>query len=143
MKKIILILTLLISSCSSEETITFGFEDPETTKSALKIIKEKNIWFKLQSNGRYEFRVSDIPQIQKIYAEVANSIIPFGRSSGHGPEILEIIVKKLKSHKIPYTIKNYQGDNWIIWEDKDHKKVQEVKKEAQKEFSEMLQNKLN
>jgi len=143
MKITLIILTLLLTSCAKEETISFHLAAPEAKPAAFERFKKEDIWFKELQDGRYEFRVEDIQRIKTIFMEEVNKIIPFGRSSGHGPEILKIIVKKLKQQNIPYKINKFEGDNWLVWEEKDHDIVQKIKKEASKELTEMMQNELN
>ena len=138
MKILIFTIALLLIGCSSEETITFGFESSVAADIAIEMMQKENIWYKQKKNDKYEFRKKDFQRIQEIYADATNQIIPFGRSSGYGPEMFEIMVKKLKSQGVPYKVTNYLGENWIIWEEEDQKRIKEIENMAKNELIETL-----
>ena len=143
MKAFILILSLLILSCSSEETVSLGFSAPESEKITIERLKKENIWFKRKADGRYEFLASDIPRIRVIYGEATSQIIPFGRSAHYGPEMHSIMVKLLNSHNVPFVLRQYQNETWVIWEEPHHEKVKRLEKIAEKEFAQLFNNGIN
>ena len=139
MKILLILLTLLLSAgCTQEKTITFSFSAPEAEKIAVKKLKEQNIWFRKAAGGRYEFLASDVKRVQEIYRDASNLIIPEGRSSSYGPEMFKIMEKLLNKEKVPYQVRQYQGSNWIVWEESDSKRIQEIQKLAENELMVML-----
>jgi len=113
---------------SGEEIITFALKDPKAVKSALRIFKEENIRFNLNSNGRYEFLVSDLPKIKKIYYGVVNNVSPYGNIATYNPEMQKLMIKTLNEHKTPYVIHYEQGVQWITWKESEHEKVKGAEK---------------
>ena len=135
MKTILIILTLLIASCTKEETVAFGFQIPEALPDALKKLENENIWYKKLNDGRYEVYVKDIQKIQKIYGEEVNKIIPPYRSVQYHPDILAIIEKKLKKRNIPYKIRLAENEKWLVWEEENEEEVKKIATEATDEAS--------
>lgn len=138
MRITVLLIMLIMVGCSKEPTVSFGFEAPEGEVLAVKVLKEENIWFDKKSDGRYEFKQSDVPRVQEIYYQATNSIIPFGRSSSHGPEMQSIFVKNLNNAGVVFEIRKYNGQDWIAWEESQAQKVKEAYEASEKELDAML-----
>ena len=107
----------------------------EAKVAAFEKINKENIWYKNLKDGRYEFRLKDIQRIKQIYGDEVNKIRPFGRSTHYHPEILSIIKKKLEEKNIPYKVRKFEGELWLVWEENNHDQVQKIADEASKEFS--------
>ena len=138
MRITVVLLMLILVGCSREPTVSFGFEAPEGEVLAVKAFEEENIWFAKKPDGRYEFKQSDVPRVQEIYYQATNSIIPFGRSSSHGPEMQSIFVKNLNKAGAVFEIRKYNGQDWIVWEESQAQKVKEAYQVSEKELHEML-----
>ena len=138
MRIIVVLLILMLGGCSKEPTVAFSFEVPEVEVLAVEALKEGNIWFAKKSDGRYEFKKSDVPRVQEIYFQASNSIIPFGRGSSHGPEMQSIFVRNLNKVGAVFEIRRYKEQDWIVWEESQAQIVKEAYEVSEKELHAML-----
>ena len=129
MKTSIFLIALLIFGCSNKNTVSFKFDAPEAKALAIEKIKNNNIWFKLKNDGSYEFNANDLNKIITIYAEVTNSIIPFGRSTHFGAKMQKRILKEFNSNGISYKLNQFQGVTWVVWPESESEKVEKIKKQ--------------
>ena len=125
----------MLNGCSKEETISFHTFAPEVNAAVFEKIDKESIWYKKLNNDRYEFRVKDIQRIRQIYGEEANKIRPFDRSTYYHPDILSKIIIKLDKNNIPYQVRQFEGEDWLVWEENNNYQVQEIAKEATTELS--------
>lgn len=140
---IFIFFNLLFSvSCSDREKVTVGLADRGAEKITIEKLKSENIWYESEKDGRYTFLASDIDQIIEIHKNSTEQIIPSGRSISYGDELHEIVIRKLEAEDIPYTVRKYDGSDWIIWEQSDDIKFKKATKEVEDEFYEKLKSKL-
>ncbi|WP_373033756.1 hypothetical protein [Sulfurovum sp.] len=96
------------------------------------------MWYKQLPDGRFEFKETDVKAVGIIVGNIYESIIPSGNSSSYGPEMENIINKKLKSSTLQVEVRRFDGENWYIWSDAQSNEYKALVREAEEELMSAL-----
>lgn len=138
MRHLLIILVLVLSACSTENTVSFGITPPEVADIAKHEFDRNGIWYKQMPDGRFEFNESDVQIVRMLVGNIVESIIPSGNSSSYGPEMERIIVKKLEASSLQVDVRRFNGENWYIWSDAQSNEYKALIREAEEELMSAL-----
>ncbi len=127
-----------MAACSTENTVSFGLGPSEVAELAKHEFERNGMWYKQLPDGRFEFKETDVKAVGIIVGNIYESIIPSGNSSSYGPEMENIINKKLKSSTLQVEVRRFDGENWYIWSDAQSNEYKALVREAEEELMSAL-----
>ena len=136
-----LLLVLSFNVYSFENNIKLA--DPEQSKLLLTALKENNIPHRIDDQQKIYYDSKYRNKVSKLVRETVSNDIPSGTSLSYGSKSdHEYFISLLKKENIHYVIKHRHGQNWVIWNQSDSRKIEEIKKQvsahARKVFEDSL-----
>jgi hypothetical protein len=146
-RSIIIAIAALLSACDSEPEFTFGFQDEGMRLYILKGLEQRDVWYRLEGEGRITMYKKDLPIAQEIGAEFREQTIPFGRSAGVNSKAQTAIEEALRKAGGNYRITTFgaatlpadaeeigMSAEWFVFEPGHEEKGFEIINEVTRNF---------
>ena len=131
------VMSFMLMACS-DDTISVNIPQKELQEALPERLQQAEIWYRVEEGNKFSFKQKDSEKVIAIARKIQAEIIPEGRSSNFGPEMKEIMLRKLTENNVPYELRQFGEEEWVVWPKEHHAKVVELHDEAEKEFLENL-----
>ncbi len=126
----IILLVFTVSGCGTqskpEKTIPVQTGDNEITDLLITKLKENSDWYRIVDESTIEIKYPPPTYVIDYVNQETDKIIPRGRSTTLSPDLQPDILKELKSKNISYNLVLFGGEEWLVWDEKDIEKVNNV-----------------
>ncbi len=109
-RAILIALIILLAGCESEPTFTFGFSDVTLGNKTVARLEKEGIWFRHETGGRITIYQKDKGLVEHVGAEVAEQIIPMGRSISVNKHMQKEILQKLNESGVKHEIESFGAE---------------------------------
>ena len=127
---VIILLACTVSSCGTqsqpEKTIPVQTGDNKITELLISKLKENNDWYRIISESTIEIKYPPPSYVVDYVNQETDKVIPRGRSSAISPDLQQEVLDELKSKDISYNLVLFGGEQWLVWDQKDTEKVNNV-----------------
>ncbi len=129
-KFIIVLLVLTVYGCDiqskPEKTTPVQTGDNKITDLLITKLKENSDWYRIVDESTIEIKYPPPSYVIDYVNQETNKIIPRGRSMALSADLQPEILKELKSKNISYNLVLFGGEEWLVWDEKNNDKVNNV-----------------
>ena len=131
------VLLSMLIACS-DDTISVNIPQKELQEALPERLQQAGIWHRVEEGNKLSFKQQDSEEVVAIARKIQAEIIPEGRSSNFGPEMKEIMLRMFRENDVPYELRQFGEEEWVVWPEEQHAKVVQLHDEAEQEFLENL-----
>ena len=126
----VILLAFTVSSCGAEsqteKTIPVQTGDNKITELLISKLQENNDWYRIINESTIEINYPPPSYVIDYVNQETDKVIPRGRSSAISPDLQPEVLAELKSKNISYNLVLFGGEQWLVWDQKDNEKVNNV-----------------
>lgn len=137
------VLYIPVLACAENDLILVNVNDAAMTMDLLKYLKEHNISFTQKNEKMILVSKKNIEKVSGFLNEISEAVLPVGRHASFEKEAHDNIIKLLIEEEINYKIVQVYGSDWIVWDELDGLRVNEMINESDKRKAKLLETETN
>jgi hypothetical protein len=133
MSRVFILILLVFSLCACGEShvteIKTQIHNPEQREEFIKLLREKDINFRIDDEGYIYYPAEQEETFTSLFEEYISSDLPAGNSVAfHQDFSKKLFTEEMNKRNIPYAIKKRHDQEWFVWDEKDSKEVNRIRK---------------
>lgn len=127
---LIVYLSIPVLACSgdnpSSEPIRLEIEDAGIANAMKQVLEREGIWYEVIDKTTLAVKYSNAENAIQLLNSISDGRLPKDRHASFPKKMFVALVKELDENKVTYNIVDVAKSKWIVWEEKDVGKVEQL-----------------